>query len=88
VALYQHAWRLREALALSPEERVELLVARNCWLVAPGTSLLSLVLAWGVTPTAGWMAGLPGMAYALMWCRQPVARATRRRAMAGIAAAA
>jgi uncharacterized membrane protein len=82
VALYQHAWRLRDALALSPEERVELLVDRNSWLVAPATSVLSLLLAWGVPPTAGWMAGLPGMAYGLMWCRQPVARATRRRAEA------
>ena len=88
VALYQHAWRLRDALALSAEERVELLVARNCWLVAPGTSLLSLLLAWGVAPTAGWMAGLPGMAYSLMWCRQPVARATRRHAAAYAADAA
>lgn len=82
VALYQHAWRLRDALALSPEERVELLVARNCWLVAPATSILSVMLAWWVPPTAGWMAGLPGMAYALMWCRQPVASTTRRRAAA------
>ncbi len=81
VALYQHAWRLRDALELSGEERIELLVARNCWLVAPGTAVLSLLLAWLVPPTESWMAGLPGMAYALMWCRQPVARATRRRAL-------
>lgn len=87
-ALYQHAWRMRDALALSREERVELLVARNCWLVAPATSVLSLLLAWGVPPTQGWMAGLPGMAYALMWFRQPVASATRRRAEAGFASAA
>lgn len=77
VGLYQHAWRQRDVLELSDEERVELLVYRNCWLLAPLSSTLSLLVAVVLTPSASWMAGLPGMFYILMWLRPVVARWTR-----------
>lgn len=82
VALYQHAWRQRDSLALSDEERVELLIHRNCWLLAPLSSLLSLLSAFMITPTANWMVGAPGMVYILMWLRPWVTRWTRRHAPA------
>lgn len=87
VGLYQHAWRLRDALGLSVEERVELLVKRDAWMLAPATALLSVLLTL-VTPRAEWMAGLPGMAYGLMWCRGLVARRSARRARAAQATVA
>ncbi|HEU4993064.1 MAG TPA: TMEM175 family protein [Luteimonas sp.] len=81
-ALFQHAWRLRGQLALSAEERVELLVHRNGWLVSPVVALLSLLLALFLHPDpSGWEPGLPGMAYVLLWVRQPLAHWTRRRAL-------
>jgi uncharacterized membrane protein len=88
VALYQHAWRLRGALGLSADEQVELLVNRDRWLVVPVTALLSLLLAVLLNPTAEWMSGLPGMAYALMWVRKPVARRAERRAKALVSGSA
>lgn len=80
VALYQHAWRLRDELGLSADERVELLVKRDSWMLAPASATLSVLLAVLVPPRANWMAGLPGMAYALMSCRGLVARRSRRNA--------
>lgn len=87
VALYQHAWRLRGALELNTDEQVELLIHRNCWMLAPVLSALSLLLALALRPTAAWMAGLPGMVYVLMWARHWVARSTQRRALARLAQA-
>jgi hypothetical protein len=80
VGLYQHAWRQREALELSDEEQVELRVHRNCWLLAPLVSTLSLLVALYFIPSADWMAGVPGMLYILMWLRPVVARWTRLHA--------
>lgn len=80
VGLYQHAWRQREALELSDEEQVELRVHRNCWLLAPLVSTLSLLVALYFIPSADWMAGVPGMLYILMWLRPVVARWTRQHA--------
>ena len=88
VALHQHAWRLRDALGLSIDERIELMVNRDRWLVVPFTALLSMLLALLLRPSAEWMAGLPGMAYALMWVRKPVARRAERRARTQLSAAA
>jgi uncharacterized membrane protein len=88
VALYRHAWRLRDALDLGFEERVELLVNRDRWMVVPFTALLSLLLALLLRPSADWMSGLPGMVYALMWVRAPVARRAERRARALLSRAA
>lgn len=82
VALYRHAWSLRDALELNAEERIELQVRGTCWLLAPATGLLSLALALLVEPTSPLMVGLPGMAYALMWTRGLVARQVRRRELA------
>lgn len=85
VALYQHAWKQRDALALSREERIELLAQRNRWWVVPVVSALSLLLALLLRPTDTWMVGLPGVVYALIWSRRWIARRTERRARASLA---
>jgi uncharacterized membrane protein len=82
VALYQHAWRLRDALGLSDEERLELLALRATWLLVPAVGLVSLLLTLVLEPRSSLVVGLPGMCYALMGLRRPVARRARLRAAA------
>lgn len=82
VALYRHAWRLRDAIGLSRQERIELrgLVAGQ-WMV-PATGVLALVWI-GVVSLAGIpeLSPFSGFAYALMsFTGVVMARAERRAA--------
>ena len=87
LALYAHAWRGRRALQLDAEE-----AARTCGYIASwgwsvAVALLSIAVAAGlpdrITP---WLAGAPGMAYALMSFSPLVTWLAMRRAQARFAA--
>ncbi|MFS8137292.1 MAG: TMEM175 family protein [Thermomonas sp.] len=81
VALYRHAWTLRDQLQLTVEERIELRgdIASH-WMI-PLTGALSLA-AIGVSALAGRpeLGGLSGFVYALMSLSGVVSSRARRRA--------
>lgn len=81
VALYRHAWTVRETLGLTREERIELRGDIAAWSLIPVTGLLSLVLI-GICVVAGQpdLAALSGFLYALMGLSGVVAGRARRRA--------
>lgn len=80
VALYGHAWRKRDALALGREERIELRGDLAGWWMVPATGALSLLFAALLKPPIEWMYGLPGMTYSLMAFTGLVSRFAERRA--------
>jgi hypothetical protein len=87
VALYQHAWHLRDALGLSRDERIELLTARAAWMLVPAVGVLSLLVTQFLRPRSDLAVGLPGVCYGLMWFSDTVARHARARAIARLDAA-
>ena len=86
-ALYRRAWRLRDALALSPQERVDTasFVAAWAWAALVGMISLSTALLMPPDPPY-WLAGLPGLMYFLMNFSALVSRAAGRRAARAFAA--
>lgn len=83
VLLYRHAWRRREALALTPHERVETLRETLQWSFVPLTGVLSIVVALTVPDVERpWTLGMPGVVYFLMWLMDPVDRWYARRVRA------
>ena len=80
VALYRHAWRQRDALALGRQERIELRGRMAAWSMVPASGVLSLLVTAFLEPTATWMYGLPGMMYVLMSFTGVAARFAERRA--------
>lgn len=83
VLLYRHAWRRREALELSPHERVETLREALRWSFVPLTGVLSIVVALTVPDVERpWTLGMPGVVYFLMWLMDPVDRWYARRVRA------
>lgn len=86
-ALYLRAWRLRDALALSPQERVDTagFVAVWSWSAFVGVVSMCTALLMPEQPNY-WIAGLPGMMYFLMNLSALVARIAGRRAARGTVA--
>jgi uncharacterized membrane protein len=89
VALYRHAWRQRDALDLSREERIHLRGAiAGQWMIPATGALALLVLA--VTEVLGkpLLAGMSGFAYAFMALTGVAVTRAQRRAEAEMDAAA
>jgi uncharacterized membrane protein len=81
VALYRHAWRLRDVLGLDRAERVHLRGAIAAQWMIPATGTLALsVLAVTALLGAPSLAGMSGFAYALMALTGVVVTRARRRA--------
>lgn len=82
VALYRHAWRQRDALGLTREERIDLRGAIAAQWMIPATGVLALaVIAVSALAGAPRGAGASGFVYALMsFTGVAVARARRRAA--------
>lgn len=81
VALYRHAWRRRDALALSRQERIELRGRIAMYAMIPATGLVSL--AWiGAVSLAGvpGLSSFSGFAYGLMGLTGVAATRAQRRA--------
>ena len=87
LALYAHAWRRRQALQLDAEETVRTYGYAASWGWSVLVALLSIAVAVGlpgrITP---WLAGAPGMVYALMSFSPLIAKAAMRRARSRCAA--
>ncbi|MEO5628719.1 MAG: TMEM175 family protein [Thermomonas sp.] len=86
VALYRHAWKLRDDIQLSREERIELQGDIATWSMIPLTGLLSLMLI-GLCVLAGrpQLGGLSGFVYSLMSLSGVVGARARRRAQRELA---
>lgn len=81
VALYRHAWKMRDTLALDRDERIALRGAIAAQAMIPATGLISL--SWlGVTALLGKpsLAAMSGFAYALMSLTGVAVSRARRRA--------
>jgi uncharacterized membrane protein len=81
MALYRHAWKLRDALALDREERIELRGAIAAQAMIPATGLLALAVI-AVSALAGMprLAPVSGFVYALMSFTGVAVMRARRRA--------
>ena len=86
--LYLQAWRQRDALELSLDERVKTVEQIATGWVSAGIATLSILVAC-ILPeqTPKWLAGLPGMMYALMSLNGPIPAWAGRRARARMLAA-
>ena len=81
MALYRHAWTLRDALALDREERVRLRGSIAAQAMIPATGLLALaVIAVSMLADVPGLAAVSGFAYALMSLTGVVVSRARRRA--------
>lgn len=81
VALHAHAWRRRDALALSLDERVNTRAEVARWLYAASLGIVSAVVAVALPTTVPeWLVGSPGMVYALMSLTGVVMMFVERRA--------
>lgn len=81
VALYRHAWNLRDSLQLSREERIQLRGDIASHSMIPLTGLLSLgVICLSVMAGRPELGGLSGFLYGLMSLSGVVNRCARRRA--------
>ena len=79
-ALYAHAWRRRERLALALEERVGTRQEIARWAYAASLGLVSAAIAVALPPTVPiWAVGTPGMVYGLMALTGVVMLASERR---------
>ncbi len=81
VALYAHAWRLRDALALSLAERATTRYELMNWAAVPVVAGVSLLLALLIPPRAesgAWL-GLPGFVFFLLNVAPPVLRRVAER---------
>jgi uncharacterized membrane protein len=85
--LYRQAWRHREALDLSVDERA-MTLARIAYAGMAGiVATVSILVACGLPRNPpSWLAGSPGMAYALLGFSGMVQSAVARRARAGLLA--
>jgi hypothetical protein len=81
VALYRHAWKLRDELELTREERIELRGDIASHSLIPLTGVLSVVVVW-LCVLAGkpQLGGVSGFLYSLMSLSGVVARRAQRRA--------
>lgn len=81
VALYRHAWNLRDDLQLSREECIELRGDIATWSLIPLTGMLSLVVM-GICVLAGrpQLGAMSGFVYTLMSLSGVVGSRARRRA--------
>jgi hypothetical protein len=79
-ALYARAWRLRDVLALDPEETVATAGSIAVWAWACIVGLVSIVAA-RLMPSDPpyWLSGLPGLVYFLMNLSGLVSQAAERR---------
>lgn len=83
--LYRQAWKQREALALSPHERVETIRHAVTGWVSAGVAGVSIVAACLLPDhPRPWMLGLPGMVYCLMFLNGPIPGWFARRAPRGM----
>ncbi|RZA21827.1 MAG: DUF1211 domain-containing protein [Lysobacteraceae bacterium] len=80
VALYRHAWRLRDALGLDRQERIDLRGTLAAQWMIPATGMLALLFMAVVTLAgAPELSGMSGFSYSLMaFTGVAVARARRR----------
>lgn len=80
LALYQHAWRRREALDLDAGERLAVRLSAASLAFMPVLGVLSIAVA-ALLPArpAGWMLALPGFVYFGMFLQWPVLAWCRRR---------
>ena len=81
VALYRHAWRLRDALGLDRGERIDLRgsLAAHAMIPATGVVALLFLLVMDLMDLAEW-SGFSGFAYSLMGFTGLVVARARRRA--------
>ncbi|MDC8012710.1 TMEM175 family protein [Tahibacter soli] len=85
--LYWHAWRQRDALALSAHEREVTRGEIVRWALAPAFALLSAALAWSLSDRpADWQTGLPGLVYFLLHGATTYLRRRQRVKLAAVAA--
>ncbi|MCJ0826653.1 TMEM175 family protein [Luteimonas sp. 50] len=83
VALYRHAWRQRDALGLSREERLHLRGAiAGQWMIPATGALSMLVIAVTELLDKPFLAGMSGFAYGLMALTGLAVTRARRRAEA------
>lgn len=79
--LYVQAWRQRDALELSLDERVATIREIAAGWVMAGVATLSIIVACMLPEQIPrWMTGAPGMVYMLMWLAGPVPAWVGRRA--------
>lgn len=80
MALYRHAWRQRDALALDDGERLSVRLAVVSLGFMPVLGTLSIAVA-ALLPArpAGWMMALPGFVYFGMFLQWPVLAWCKRR---------
>jgi uncharacterized membrane protein len=79
--LYLQAWRQRDALGLSLDERVGTLEYAAAGWVSAGVAMVSILVAFALRATwPQWLLGAPGMVYALMFLNEPIPRWFGRRA--------
>lgn len=85
--LYLHAWRLRDALGLSPAERIEMRIKLWSWGAVPLVAVVSIASAGLIPATAasGWWLGFPGFVYFSLTVLAPALEAYSRRLQARIA---
>ncbi|MDG6349457.1 TMEM175 family protein [Luteimonas sp. 8-5] len=81
VALYRHAWRLRDALGLDRGERIDLRGSLAAHAMIPATGVIALLFLL-VVDLMGWAewSGFSGFAYSLMGFTGLVVARARRRA--------
>jgi len=80
-ALYWHAWRLRDTLALSLRERAHTRFEIMNWGAVPAVALLSLVLALTIPARqeSGIWLGMPGFVFFLLNVAPPLLRRVSER---------
>ena len=87
--LYFQAWRQRERLGLSLDEKAATVAQIARALMQPAVASLSILAALALpAQPAPWMYGMPGMLYALLSLSRSVPGAIARRARAHLLAAA
>lgn len=82
--LYLHAWQQRDALDLSPAERIDNRAQGINWLVAATVAMLSIVSALVIParPESGWWMGFPGFVYFSLNIATPLLRRRADRLIA------
>lgn len=84
IALYRHAWKLREQLALSQAERDQVRLQLVGYVFMPVFGMLSALVAWCIPERPQpWMLGCPGLVYFGMLLQGPILAAARRRQQSG-----
>ena len=79
--LYRQAWKQRDALGLSLEERVKTVRHIAGFWVTAGVAMISILVAFLMNISwPEWLAGAPGMVYALMFLNGPIPDWFARRA--------